>query len=138
MRIQIGFFTYPHKLTKAIHGKEVPQFLIGIHKHNFAADFPHMFEQAQDFPYSRTVNKGDVLEIDNNFAHPFIHDRVQLVLENRAAFKRDFSFNADYATFSKRINLDVHGYLGQNTVIFQRQEQASETCHVFRICDSSS
>jgi len=138
MGVQVCLFAYLHKLAKAVHYEEVPQFLVGIHENNFAADFPHVFEQAQNFAYTRAVDEGDPLEIDDDFVHPLIHDSVQTILEQRAALKRDLAFNADDSTFSIRINLDVHGHLGQNTVIFHRQGQAQETCHGLGICDSPS
>jgi len=49
-----------------------------------------------------------------------------VALEHRAIFECNFALDADDATVPTRINLDVHGQLGENTGIFWRLEQASD------------
>ena len=138
MSIQIRFITNLHELTEAIHVKEIPQLLVGIHENDFAARFPHMLEQAENFADSGTVYKWDIFKINNDFTNAFIHDRFKAALEDRAIFKRDLALDTHDPTISMRFNLDVHSPLGQNTVTFRWREQAPDTCHGFEVCSPSA
>jgi hypothetical protein len=113
-------------LTKAIHVEKIPQFLIGIHEHDFAARLSHMLKQAQDFADAGTVYKRNVFEVNDHFIDALIHDGIKATLKDRTIFKRNFAFDPDDSTISMRFDLDVHGPLGQNTVTFRWQEQAPD------------
>jgi hypothetical protein len=138
MSIQAGFFAYLHELTEAIHIEKIPQFLVGIHKHDLTARLSHMLEKAQNFTDPGAIYKWNVFEINNYFLYALIHDGIEATLEGRAILKCNLALDADDSTLFMRFDLDVHGRLGQNTVTFLRQEQAPDTCHAFTVCSPSA